>query len=82
MEKNQNKLAVLSIIVEDLNAAEQINALLHENAMYVKGRMGLPEVRNSVAVICVVIDAPQDIINGVTGKIGMINGVKAKTLMR
>ena len=78
----EKRIAVVSIIVEDGAETDKINALLHEFREYVKGRLGLPAVNPGVLVICVVIDAPGDIINAVTGKIGMIEGVKAKTLIR
>ena len=78
----EKRIAVVSIIVEDGAETDKINALLHEFREYVKGRLGLPAVNPRVSVICVVIDAPGDIINAVTGKIGMIAGVKAKTLIR
>lgn len=78
----EKRIAVVSIIVEDRAETDKINTLLHEFREYVKGRLGLPAVNPGVSVICVAIDAPGDIINAVTGKIGMIEGVKAKTLIR
>ena len=78
----EKRIAVISIIVEDRAETDKINTLLHEFREYVKGRLGLPAVNPGVAVVWVVIDAPGDIINAVTGKIGMIEGVKAKTLIR
>lgn len=78
----EKRIAVVSIIVEDRAETDKINTILHEFREYVKGRLGLPAVNPGVSVICVVIDAPGDIINAVTGKIGMIEGVKAKTLIR
>lgn len=74
-------MRVVSIIVEDGAETDKINALLHEFREYVKGRLGLPAVNPGVSVICVVIDAPGDIINAVTGKIGMIGGALRQKLL-
>ena len=56
--------------------------MLHKFKGYIKGRLGLPEINEGISVICIVLDAPNDIINNMTGKIGMIEGVKAKSLVR
>ena len=78
----EKRIAVLSIIVEENAQTEKINFLLHEYREYIKGRMGIPEVKSGISVICVVLDAPADVINSVTGKLGMLSGVKAKSLIR
>jgi len=78
----ETRIAVLGIIVEDRAAAAEINELLHRSGAFVKGRLGLPDVKDGVSVISVVLDAPQDVINSLTGKLGMVKGVKAKTLIR
>ena len=82
MQLPETKVAVLSIIVEDKASSGEINELLHRNAPYIKGRFGLPDVSAGVSVICVVMNAPQDVINSLTGKLGMVRGVKAKTLIK
>ena len=76
----QTKIAVVAIIVSDLTAVERINSLLHENNQYIIGRLGLPYKEKSVSVISVVMDAPQEVINALSGKLGMINGVSSKVL--
>ncbi len=77
----EKRLAIVSVIAEDRQAAPKFNAVLSEYGDYVIGRMGLPYKEKGVYVICVVLDAPNEIINAVTGKIGSIEGVTAKTLM-
>ncbi len=74
------KLAVVAIIVTDLQAVERINGLLHDFGEYVIGRLGLPYKQKKVNVICVVMDAPQEIISSLSGKLGMIDGVSSKVL--
>ena len=78
--KVENKLAVLAIIIEDTDAAQKVNTLLHEFGEYVLGRMGLPYKKRNLNVISIVIDAPMQVINSLSGKLGMIDGVSSKTL--
>ena len=75
----QSRVAVISIIVEQSENTEKINALLHECAEYIIGRMGLPYRKRSVSIISIAIDAPQDVISTLTGKIGKLTGVSVKT---
>ena len=76
----ESKIAVVAIIVSDKDAVEKINALLHSFGDYIIGRLGLPYKQKNVNVISVVMDAPQEIINSLSGKLGMINGVSSKVL--
>lgn len=77
---SEKRLAVISIIVEDRSQSGQINELLSAFGEFIVGRMGIPYREKSVSVLCVVIDAPMEAINTLTGKIGKLNGVSAKTL--
>ncbi|MBQ5781541.1 MAG: iron-only hydrogenase system regulator [Spirochaetaceae bacterium] len=74
-----SRVAVMSIIVENGNSVEQINSLLHEYSEYIVGRMGLPYRKRSVNIISIAMDAPQDVISALSGKIGNLPGVSAKT---
>lgn len=78
---SENRIAVISIIVEDRAMSARVNAALSLFGDYVVGRMGIPYKEKNVSVICVVIDAPVEQINSLTGKLGMIEGVKAKTVL-
>ena len=69
----------MSIIVEDPNSAEPLNALLHEYGDYIIGRMGIPYRRRKISIISVAIDAPQNTIAALSGKIGKLSGVSVKT---
>jgi len=75
----ETRVATIGIIVEDIESAEPLNAILHEYSKYIIGRMGIPYRSHKVNVICVAIDAPQDEINSLSGKIGRLKGVNAKT---
>ncbi len=76
----ENKIAVLAIIVNEYEAVEKVNSLLHEFREYVVGRMGLPYRAKHVNIISVVLDAPAETINSLSGKLGMITGVSSKVL--
>ncbi|MCQ2387869.1 MAG: iron-only hydrogenase system regulator [Clostridia bacterium] len=75
-----NKIASLSIIVNDYSAVEKVNLLLHDYRDYILGRLGIPVKNRGISVIDIVLDAPQEILNALSGKLGMINGVKSKVL--
>lgn len=73
------RVAVISIIVEDYSSADEVNTVLHSYGKYIIGRMGVPYREKNINVICIVMDAPLDVISSVSGKIGKIHGVSAKT---
>ena len=77
---NENRVAVLTILIEDLDTAERVNELLHEYGQHVIGRMGIPYRGRGVSVICVVLDAPQPLVSALSGRIGRLPGVSAKTV--
>lgn len=69
----------MSIIVENHNSVERINALLHEYGEYIIGRMGLPYRKRGISIISVALDAPQNTLSSLSGKIGGLDGVSVKT---
>lgn len=75
-----NRLALVGIIVENLEQSEFINEVLHEYGKYIVGRMGVPYRERGLSIISVIIDAPGDVINSLSGKLGKIEGVKSKTM--
>lgn len=77
----ETKLALIGIIVEDLDAAEPVNELLHANSQYIVGRMGIPYRQKGVNVISVVIDGPDNVISALSGKLGMVKGIKVKSMI-
>jgi putative iron-only hydrogenase system regulator len=76
----ETRIALIGIIVEKEDSVEELNHLLHEYRSCVVGRMGLPYREKGVNIISVAVDAPQDKINALTGKIGRLDGVSAKTV--
>lgn len=76
----ETRIALIGIIVENPDSIESLNHLLHEYGNYIVGRMGIPYREKQVNIISVAIDAPQDVINALSGKIGRLDGVGAKTV--
>ena len=74
----ESRVATLGIIVDDSADTEVLNSILHNFKDYIIGRMGIPYRQKKMNIICLVIDAPQDQINSLTGKIGSLDGVNAK----
>ena len=75
----ENRVAVVAIIVEDMNSAAGVNAILHEFGEYIIGRMGIPYKAKNISIISIAIDAPQNKISALAGSIGNLNGVSVKT---
>ena len=75
----ETRVAIIGILVEDQDSVESINAILHRYGSYILGRMGIPYREKNVNIISIAIDAPQDIINTLSGEIGKLKGVSAKT---
>ncbi|WP_310602719.1 TM1266 family iron-only hydrogenase system putative regulator [Anaerosporobacter sp.] len=73
------RVAVIGIIVESADSIEDLNQLLHEYGAYIIGRMGIPYRERKINIISIAIDAPQDTISALAGKIGRLAGVSAKT---
>lgn len=74
----ETRVAVVGIIVEDADSVRRLNDLLHEYGCYIIGRMGIPCPDKKINVISIVVDAQQDVINALSGKIGKLPGISAK----
>lgn len=74
----ETRVAVISLIVTDKAAVSEMNGILHDYSDYIIGRMGLPYKEKNVNIICVAVDAPQDTISALSGKLGRLAGVSAK----
>ena len=77
---NGSRVALIGIIVESETAVSLLNALLHSYGSYIIGRMGIPYRKREINIISVAIDAPEDVINALSGKIGRLEGISAKTI--
>lgn len=75
----ENRVAIIGIIVEDYDSVDILNAILHDYGKYIIGRMGIPYRERDINIISIAIDAPQDVISALSGKIGKIDGVSTKT---
>lgn len=77
----QKRLGVAGIVIEDLTAAEEVNAVLHEFAAIIVGRMGIPYRERGVSIISVIVDGSGDDISALTGRLGRIGRVSVKTAL-
>lgn len=75
------RLGVVGIVVEDLSAAEEVNAVLHEYATFIIGRMGIPYRERGVSVISIIVDGATDEISALTGRLGRVRHVAVKTAL-
>ncbi len=75
----ETRVAVMGIIVENTRSTETLNQILHDYGKYIIGRMGIPYREKNINVISIAIDAPQDIISSLSGKIGKLQGISVKT---
>jgi putative iron-only hydrogenase system regulator len=75
----ETRVALIGIIVENTDSVQELNSILHVYNQYIIGRMGLPYHKKNVNIISVVVDAPQDVISSISGKIGRLKGISTKT---
>ncbi len=80
MEWMDTRIALIGIIVENTESTAGLNALLHEYGEYIIGRMGVPYREKHINIISVAIDAPQEKISALSGKVGMLPGVTSKVI--
>ncbi len=78
-ENKETRVAVMGIIVEDTNSTESLNAILHEYGNYIIGRMGVPYRDKNINIVSIALDAPQDTISTMAGRIGKLSGISVKT---
>ena len=75
----ETRVAVMGIIVENTDSVHKLNELLHIYAQYIIGRMGIPYRKHNISIVSIAIDAPQDVISALSGKIGSLDGISVKT---
>lgn len=75
----ETRVAVMSIIVENPDMVEQVNSILHDYSDFIIGRMGLPYRKRGISIIAIALDAPQNTISALSGKVGKLEGISVKT---
>ena len=75
----ESRVAVMSIIVEAPDTVDRLNAILHEYCHYIVGRMGIPYRKRQINIISIALDAPDNTISSLAGKVGNLSGVSVKT---
>lgn len=76
----ETRIALVGIIVENMNAVDGVNQVLHEYGQYIVGRMGIPYKEKHVSIISIVMDADNNVISSLSGKLGMLEGISVKTV--
>ena len=79
MEQENNRIAVIGIVVEEERSVEALNDILHTYRQYIIGRMGIPYRQKGISIISIAVDAPQDVISALSGRVGKLPGVSSKT---
>ncbi len=74
----ETRVAIIGVIVEDSESVEKLNSILHDYGKYIIGRMGMPYREKGISIISISIDAPNDIISALSGKLGKLPGVSTK----
>ena len=76
----ETRIAIIGILVEDIDSTGSVNEILHDYGVYILGRMGVPYREKNVNIISIALDAPQDVVNTLAGKLGRLPGVSAKAM--
>ena len=74
------RVAIIGIILEKRDEVDKLNSILHEYSKWIIGRMGMPYPKRAINIITIIIDAPQDEINTLSGKIGKLSGITSKVM--
>ena len=74
----KTRVAVMALIIEQTDSVEELNATLHNVKEYIIGRMGIPYRERGIYIVSIAIDAPEDIISALAGKIGNLPGISVK----
>ena len=80
MDQTPTRIALIGIVVENSDSVEQLNSLLSQYGNYIIGRMGIPYREKSLSIISIAMDAPNNVISALSGKIGMLPGISSKTI--
>ena len=80
MEQTPTRIALIGIVVENSDSVEQLNSLLSQYGNYIIGRKGIPYREKSLSIISIAMDAPNNVISALSGKIGMLPGISSKTI--
>lgn len=78
--ENETRIALIGIVVEKPEAAAEVNRILHDYAAYIIGRMGIPYKPREISIISIVLDAENNVISSLSGKLGMVRGIHVKTM--
>ena len=75
----EKRIAVTAIVIDDMSAVDEVNAVLHQFNEIIIGRMGIPYKEKGISIVSIAVDAAQDTISALSGKIGKLDGISVKT---
>ncbi len=76
----EKRVAILGIIIENPDSVSAVNELLHQHRDEIIGRMGMPYRERGISVISIVLDTSNQVISSLSGKLGMLDGVSARSV--
>ncbi|MCR5785366.1 MAG: iron-only hydrogenase system regulator [Eubacterium sp.] len=76
----ETRVALIGIIIDNPASTGEINSVLHEYREYIIGRMGIPYKQRNISIISIIVDAPNNVISSISGKLGMLDGVNSKAV--
>ncbi|ABW18478.1 TM1266 family iron-only hydrogenase system putative regulator [Alkaliphilus oremlandii] len=77
----EKRIGVVGIVVEDIEISPKVNAILHDYADIIVGRMGIPYRDKGISIISIIVDGSMDTISAMTGKLGKLTGISVKTAL-
>lgn len=77
----EERIGFVGIVVENRDAARQVNEILSDFGDMIRGRIGIPDPQNGVSVITVIVYCTSDKLGAMTGRLGNLPNVQIKSAL-